>query len=110
MIYNNYISNNKIRNILSLDKKIINSNLLEYTNKLLKHINKEKLEKILNNNKNIIKIEDIIKKYIIYSFFLFISFYLNENEFKNMIISLQNLDVKEKIIDNNIITSKNNLY
>ena len=106
LIYNNYISNNKIKNILSLDKKKINSNLLEYTNKLLKNINKEKLEKILNNNKNIIKIEDIIKKYIIYTFFLFISFYLNDNEFKNMIISLQNLDVKEKIIDNNIITSK----
>ena len=102
-IFKKLINKDKLKNLLKKETKIsnINSILIEFTNKLENQINIDNLQKILKKKINYIKIIQIIKKYIIYYLLLFCSYLIkNEETYKDTIIKLQKINIKDKLLIN----------
>ena len=118
--FNTYIGNNLFKNILKKNNNVkdLNKYLINLVEDIDTKIDTKKITKIINNENNLIKIKIIIKKYIIYYLCLIISYYIKEDEYKNILIKLQKTTVNNLFINNddslNIINQylflKNYLY
>lgn len=103
ILFDSFIINNKLKNIISKNKNIsdINNTLVKTTNEYLKNVDIDKIKSLLKKKSNYIKIILIIKKYINYYLLLFSSNIIkDENSYKDTIIKLQKLSANEKILFN----------
>ena len=103
-IFNNYINNKKLEKLIN-NKNNLNliNNIDKISNSSLQIVNIKKIKNIINLKENIPKILLFIKSYLLYYILLFISFYLNKEEFSNLIIQIQN---SNKLLSNSNTDSK----
>lgn len=101
-------------------KVIVNSKKLNYVEfreqinsfiqQFMKTINIEEIQKLINNRENLIRILDIIKRYVAYYYFLSIAYYYTGTikDFRNNLIQYSKLQENSTFVIKNFFDTENN--